>query len=114
MTRPAGRLYSASFRPGPGVRPGVHAPGPSLSGNARRAGPVVPPRPGWTGGFSEQLEFIDGFTARLESENRPAFLYGGIGAIAGGALMAFWPSAPVDVSPDIRNNGLRVSKTFGW
>lgn len=64
--------------------------------------------------FADEHAFIDGFTAELEAETRPAFLYGGIGAIAGGALAAFWPSAPVDVWPDVRNNGLRVSRTFGW
>ena len=64
--------------------------------------------------YAEEIAFIDGFTAELEAETRPAFLYGGIGAVAAGALVAFWPSAPVDVWPDVRNNGLRVSRTFGW
>lgn len=64
--------------------------------------------------FAEEIAFIDGFTAELEAETRPAFLYGGLGAVAAGALAAFWPSAPVDVWPDVRNNGLRVSRTFGW
>lgn len=62
----------------------------------------------------EEIAFVDGFTAETESETRPVFLYGGIGAIAAGGLAAFWPQAPVDVRSDIRNNGVRVSKTFKW
>ena len=69
---------------------------------------------GRAGLYDAELEFVDGFTAELETETRPAFLYGGIGTVAAGALAAFWPSAPVRVSPDVRNNGLRVSRTFGW
>lgn len=64
------------------------------------------------GDYEAEIEFLDGFTAGLE--DRPAFLTAGLGAVAAGALAFFWPSAPVDVSPDIRNNGLRVSKNFGW
>ena len=54
---------------------------------------------------------------KLDDEYQPRNdfrFYSGIGAMAAGAVAAFWPGSPVDVAPDIRNNDVRVSKSFGW
>ena len=58
-----------------------------------------------------------GVLEKLDDEYQPRNdfrFYSGIGAMAAGAVAAFWPGSPVDVAPDIRNNGVRVSKSFGW
>ena len=58
---------------------------------------------------------IDAARAELRTRN-PAMLYGGIAAIAGGAVLALLPGASGTPALDVRAGpqGIRLSRTFGF